>query len=61
MIVTVWSTAIAGSELIGGVLRDTFGAASLPWALVILLTVTLTVAWSARAHGFPVNARRQTC
>ena len=61
MIVTASNTAIAGGGLIGGVLLDTLGAASFPWALVILLTGTLVIAWLARKHGFPVNARRQPC
>lgn len=58
MIVTVWNMAIAGGGLVGGVLLDTLGVASFPWALVVLLVATLAVAWSARDHGFPAVVRR---
>nr|WP_246088833.1 MFS transporter [Phreatobacter stygius] len=53
MIVTVWNIAIAGGGLIGGILLETLGVRSFPWALVALLAATLMVAWSARTHGFP--------
>lgn len=57
MIVTVWNIAIAGGGVIGGVLLETLGAASFPWALVALLVPTLCVAWRARAHGFAPAGR----
>jgi predicted MFS family arabinose efflux permease len=58
MIVTVWNIAIAGGGLIGGVLLGTLGVASFPWTLVILLALTLLVAWRAKDHGFPSGVRR---
>jgi predicted MFS family arabinose efflux permease len=58
MIVTVWNIAIAGGGLIGGVLLGTLGVASFPWTLVILLALTLLVAWRAKDHGFPRGVRR---
>jgi predicted MFS family arabinose efflux permease len=56
MLVTAWNTAIAGGGLMGGILLDTLGASSLPWALVILLIPTLLVTWQARRHGFPPSS-----
>lgn len=56
MIVTVWNMAIAGGGIIGGVLLDTLGASSFPWALLGLLAPTLLVAWMARRRGFPAAA-----
>lgn len=53
MLVTVWNTAIAGGGLLGGILLETFGVVSFPWALIALLVPTLAVAWIAREHGFP--------
>jgi predicted MFS family arabinose efflux permease len=53
MIVTVWNLAIAGGGVIGGVLLDTVGVQSFPWALLTLLAPTLLVAWLARHKGFP--------
>jgi len=53
MIVTVWNLAIAGGGIVGGVLLDTIGVASFPWALLVLLAPTLAVAWLARRKGFP--------
>jgi predicted MFS family arabinose efflux permease len=58
MIVTVWNIAIAGGGLIGGVLLETLGVTSFPWALVILLIPTLLCAWLAKNHGFPSVVRR---
>ncbi|WP_321161133.1 MFS transporter [Herbaspirillum lusitanum] len=56
MIVTVWNLAIAGGGIVGGVLLDTVGVASFPWALLALLAPTLAVAWLARRKGFPAAA-----
>jgi predicted MFS family arabinose efflux permease len=53
MLVTAWNFAIAGGGVVGGILLDTFGVASFPWALVLLLLPTLLVAWRAKHHGFP--------
>jgi predicted MFS family arabinose efflux permease len=56
MLVTVWNTAIAGGGLAGGILLQTFGVASFPWALIVLQVPALVVAWAARRHGFPAGA-----
>lgn len=55
MIVTVWNLAIAGGGIVGGVLLDTVGAGSFPWALLVLLAPTLVVAWRASHKGFPAS------
>lgn len=56
MLVTAWNAAIAGGGLVGGILLESFGVASFPWALVALLAPTLAVAWIAKEHGFPTAA-----
>lgn len=53
MIVTVWNIAIAGGALAGGLLLDTQGAGSLPWAALVLVLAALAVSAAARRHGFP--------
>jgi predicted MFS family arabinose efflux permease len=56
MFVTVWNTGVAGGGAIGGFLLDCFGAASFPWAVLIMLLPALVVAARAKRHGF-VDAR----
>lgn len=53
MIVTVWNIAIAGGGLAGGMLLETFGVGSFPWALIALLVPALLVTWQAKNYGFP--------
>ncbi|OAB44781.1 MFS transporter [Paenibacillus glacialis] len=53
MLVTVWNLAIGGGGVMGGILIETLGVGSFPWALFILLIFALLVAWRAREHGFP--------
>jgi predicted MFS family arabinose efflux permease len=55
--VVAWNSAIAGSGVVGGVLLETWGVASFPWAMLLLIGVSLAIAWSARAHGFKPGAR----
>lgn len=57
MNVVAWNSAIAGGGLLGGVLLETQGVASLPWAVLALLSIGLWLAWSARARGFPSGHR----
>lgn len=57
MNVVAWNSAIAGGGLLGGVLLEAWGVASLPPALVLLLAVGLVIAWSAHRHGFQAGAR----
>lgn len=52
MLVTVFNLAVAGGGVVGGILLERQGAASLPWALVALALLALAVAWSARTHAF---------
>jgi predicted MFS family arabinose efflux permease len=58
MNVVTWNSAIAGGGLLGGVLLDRWSAATLPWAVLVLLLVALSIAWSARAHGFTPGRRK---
>ncbi|WP_289139314.1 MFS transporter [uncultured Brevibacillus sp.] len=51
--VTVWNLAIAGGGLVGGILLETLGVTSFPWALFILSLLAFIVAWRAKVHGFP--------
>ncbi len=57
ILVTMWNLAIAAGGIAGGVLLETFGTVSFPWAMLVLLTIAVVIAWGASAHGFP--ARRQ--
>ncbi|MFL9988527.1 MFS transporter [Paraburkholderia sediminicola] len=58
MNVVAWNSAIAGGGLVGGVLLDAWGAASFPPVLVLLLSVGLVIAGSARSHGFRPGPRQ---
>ena len=55
--VVAWNSAIAGSGVVGGVLLDTWGVASFPWAMVLLIGVSFVIAWRAHGHGFKPGAR----
>ncbi|MFT9166281.1 MAG: MFS transporter [Komagataeibacter saccharivorans] len=57
MNVVAWNSAIAGGGLLGGVLLDTWGAASFPWAVMGLVAVGFLIAWRARSHGFRAGHR----
>ncbi|EHH69570.1 putative sugar efflux transporter [Gluconobacter morbifer G707] len=52
MNVVVWNSAIAGGGVLGGMLLETWGAASFPWAVLGLATTGFLIAWYARSHGF---------
>ncbi|XUY28861.1 MFS transporter [Agrobacterium sp. rho-8.1] len=60
MNVVAWNGAIAGGGIVGGLLLDTWGASSFPWALTAFLTVGLFIAWSAKHRGFTPGARLST-
>jgi len=51
MNVVAWNGAIAAAGVVGGALLETWGAGAFPWAMVALLVLAFTVAWSASAHG----------
>ncbi|MEW5506475.1 MFS transporter [Pseudomonas antarctica] len=55
--VVAWNSAIAGSGVVGGVLLDTWGVASFPWAMALLVTLSFAIAWRARTHAFKPGAR----
>ncbi|CRM92459.1 Purine ribonucleoside efflux pump NepI [Pseudomonas sp. 22 E 5] len=55
--VVAWNSAIAGSGVLGGVLLDTWGVAAFAWAMLVLVGVALSIAWTARAHGFKPGKR----
>lgn len=59
MNVVVWNSAIAGGGLLGGVLLGQWGVSSFPWALCMLLLLSLAIASQARVHGF-AKAERQS-
>lgn len=50
---TAWNLAIAAGGGLGGLLLAHCGATVLPWALLALLLVSLSIAVRARRHGFP--------
>ncbi|MEN3167906.1 MFS transporter [Gluconobacter sp. OJB] len=52
MNVVAWNSAIAGGGILGGVLLETWGAMSFPWAVMGLALAGLLIAWKARSHGF---------
>ncbi|MHA6574361.1 MFS transporter [Pseudomonas yamanorum] len=55
--VVAWNSAIAGSGVVGGVLLDTWGVASFPWAMLVLLAVGFAITGAARNHGFKPGFR----
>ncbi|MCF5546241.1 MFS transporter [Pseudomonas salomonii] len=55
--VVAWNSAIAASGVVGGVLLETWGVASFPWAMALLLLVALVIACTAHAHGFKPGRR----
>ena len=57
MNVVAWNGAIAAAGVVGGALLETWGAGAFPWAMVALLLLAFTVAWSASAHGFRPGRR----
>lgn len=58
MNVVAWNGAIAAGGIAGGFMLETWGVAAFPWAMLVLIFGGLLLAWSARAHGFPVGSRR---
>lgn len=60
MVTTVWKAAIAGGGLLGGILLDSRGAGSFPWAMLVILLIALASAWKARAHGFKPGPRARS-
>ncbi|MFB7373564.1 MFS transporter [Streptomyces sp. NPDC056222] len=55
MLVSLWNAAMAGGGVVGGLLLDRLGAASLPGSVLLLLVPVLIVVAAARTHGFPAR------
>ncbi|MDT0440745.1 MFS transporter, partial [Streptomyces sp. DSM 41981] len=55
MLVTLWNVAMAGGGIVGGILLDTLGSGSFPWAVVLLLLPVIAVVLYARRAGFPAR------
>lgn len=53
MLVTAWNLAIGGGGVAGGILLETTGAVTFPWALFVLLVLAFLIVWRSRTHGFP--------
>lgn len=58
MNVVVWNCAIAGAGVLGGLLLDSLGVSSFPWALLGLLLIAFIIASTARRQGFPAGSRQ---
>lgn len=54
---TVWNGAIAAGGLVGGILLQTSGAATLPAFAILLAGVALVIAITGRAHAFRPGPR----
>lgn len=57
MIVVAWNLAIAGGGIVGGLLLQSAGAASFPWAVLGLLFLGLIIVWQAQQYGFKPGIR----
>lgn len=57
ILVTVFNLAVAGGGLVGGLVMDTAGAATLPWILIPLAVLALVTTWQAHGHGFRTGHR----
>ncbi|MGE1156896.1 MFS transporter [Pseudomonas kitaguniensis] len=60
MNVVVWNGAIAGGGLLGGMLLGQWGVSYFPWVLLMLLLLSLLIAFRARAHGFTQGERQSS-
>lgn len=52
MLVTAWNLAIGGGGVIGGILLETLGIGTSPWALFLLVILALLAVLRAKEHGF---------
>ncbi|MDR0213965.1 MAG: MFS transporter [Comamonas sp.] len=57
MLVTVFNLAVAGGGLLGGLLLESYGAVSLPWALFALALIGYSIVSYATRHGFKSGPR----
>ncbi|KAB7895637.1 MFS transporter [Rouxiella sp. S1S-2] len=58
MIVVAWNLAIAGGGIAGGVLLKSQGVGAFPWAMLLLVIISLVIAFSARKTGFTPGPRQ---
>lgn len=56
--VVSWNLAIAMGGIVGGLLLENTGTASLPWALLLLVFCSLSIVKLNNKHAFPVASRR---
>ncbi|MEN4917872.1 MFS transporter [Achromobacter spanius] len=57
MNVVAWNGAIAAAGVAGGMLLETWGAGSFPWALAVLATIALAIVASSHDHAFKPGLR----
>ena len=57
MVTTAWNLAIASGGVVGGLLLDSVGAISFPWAILGLMSVAYVIAYYAKKHAFRTGAR----
>ncbi len=57
MLVTIFNLGIAGGGVVGGLLLQSQGALSFPWAMAALAVAGLVLVWSARSHAFKPGQR----
>lgn len=50
--VVVWNGAIALGGIFGGIIINQFGAQVLPWAMLVILIIALSITLFARSNGF---------
>ncbi|EIK94804.1 major facilitator family transporter [Pseudomonas sp. M47T1] len=58
MNVVVWNSAIAVGGLLGGVILGRWGVSTFPGVVLVLLLISLAIAFRARVHGFPQGHRQ---
>ncbi|WWW35287.1 MFS transporter [Stenotrophomonas rhizophila] len=56
--VSVFNVGMAAGGATGGLLLRTMGPASLPWAVLVLMSVVLAAVLIARTHAFPAHHHR---
>lgn len=59
MVTTAWNLAIASGGVVGGLLLNSVGAVSFPWALMALMAMAFGIAYLGKQHAFRPGARGQ--
>lgn len=52
LVTTAWNAAIAVGGVAGGLLLSHFGASTFPWAMALLVSIAIGIAWRSGKHGF---------